>query len=105
LPIILPIHDASGLVFTVDGVLAGDTNLVGALAVRFGVSGNLVGGTAMSADMGGTYTIDGHLVGDTALDGFLRINGEANVFLSGDLFGATALAGFLASAIGAGARH
>jgi hypothetical protein len=103
LPIILPIHDASGLVFTVDGVLAGDTNLVGALAVRFGVSGNLVGGTAMSADMGGTYTIDGHLVGDTALDGFLRINGEANVFLSGDLFGATALAGFLASAIGAGA--
>lgn len=101
MPIIIPIQDAPLLESTVEGILAGSTEMTGDLTVRPGLRGNLIGSTQMTATLGGKLSLSGELVGSTELSpAFLRINGEPNIFLTGSLEGATEMTGSLT--LGAG---
>lgn len=103
MPLIIPIHVTLVPETSVEGVLAGGTEMTGELDVRIGLRGTLTGSTQMTGTLGGKLALAGELIGSTDLaSALLRINDEPNIFLAGELTGATEMSGTLALSAGMG---
>lgn len=102
MPLIIPIQSVLVPESTVEGILAGSTDITGDLTVNPGLRGNLIGSTQMTGALGGKLALAGNLIGSTDLVGFLRINDEPNIFLEGELQGSTEMAGNLTMQAGFG---